>query len=230
MDLLFKVVLGLHIAGGFTALAAGLAAMVTDKGGKAHRLFGRIYFYGMTAACTASFYLAVAHPNPFLFMIGVFSYQLVAVGYRTLWLKQLYKGTIRPVWVDWLIGLVPGAFSMGMLGWGLLKVTAGDGFGVTGLVFGGIGLSIAVRWLRSFYVPPKEKSKWLFTHLQSMGGGYIATATAFLVVNVHVLPPIVVWLAPTAIGATIISFVTAKYKKKLAGKQPIPFVTEPAGA
>ncbi len=58
-------------------------------------------------------------------------------------------------------------------------------------------------------------SYWFQNHISRMGGSYIATVTAFLVVN---NPPyilgLVVWIAPGVIGGTIINFIRRSYHKK----------------
>src|SRR5215213_10031555 len=96
MTTLFTILLIVHIAGGGTALIAGFIAMLNTKGGPIHRTAGKFYFWGMTAACVAALYLSIAHPNAFLLMVAVFSYQLVAIGYRSLYLKKLFTGTVKP--------------------------------------------------------------------------------------------------------------------------------------
>ena len=214
MQTLFNIFLAFHIAGGSVALVAGLVAMLADKGGTLHRVAGKLFFWGMAAACSSSFYLAVAHPNLFLFTVGVFSFQLVAIGYRSLRLKKLHTGRVKPALVDWAIGLVAGAFNLVLLCWGVYEVANGRMFGIVGLVFGSGGLWNSFRWLRQFFALPGDKRQWLYTHFQAMGGGYIATATAFLVVNNTFFPPLTVWLGPGVIGAAVISFTTARYKRK----------------
>lgn len=216
MQTLFNIFLGLHITGGSIALITGIVAMIADKGGRTHRVSGKLYFYGMTAACASSFYLAVAHPNLFLFTVGVFSYQMVAIGYRSLWLKKIHTGKIKPQLVDWAIGLVAGVFNAVLISWGAYEVLNGRMFGIVGLAFGGGGLFNSIRWLKQFYIAPTDKRQWIYSHFQAMGGGYIATATAFLVVNVNFISPLAVWLTPGLIGTLIITITTAKYKRKYA--------------
>ena len=221
MQTIYSAFLGLHIAGGFLALAIGLVAMFTAKGSKAHKMSGKIYVWGMTAACGSAFYMAIAKPNPFLLMIGVFSYQLVAMGYRAVYLKKLHVKPIAPNWLDWTIGLVPMLVNTIMTIWGIRTIMTGNIFGVTGLVFGAIGVTLAVSWLRQFFKRPVEKNHWVLRHFQNMGGAYIATSTAFLVVNVHFLPPLIIWLAPTIIGTAIMYVITSKYKTaRIAVRQP----------
>lgn len=58
----------MHIAGGTVALVSGLVAMLTEKGGKAHRLAGKIYFGGMTAVFVGAVIVAIGHRKDFLLM------------------------------------------------------------------------------------------------------------------------------------------------------------------
>jgi len=223
---LFTAVLILHIAGGGTALIAGFMAMLNVKGGPVHRTSGKFFFWGMTASCASAVYLSLAHPNSFLLMIAFFSYQLVAIGYRSLYLKKLFTGTIKPKPVDWLIGVVPAIFNISIFGWGLDNVFHQEYFGITGIVFGSIGLMYSFNWLRSFFIPPKEKQHWLFSHFQGMGAAYIAAVTAFMVVNISFLPPLLVWLSPTVVGAALITLTTIKYKRKFLQNQKIKYITD----
>ena len=226
MDALFKTLLGVHIAGGGTALIAGFIAMLNVKGGPVHRTAGKFYFWGMTVACVAALYLSIAHPNPFLLMVAVFSYQLVAIGYRSLYLKKLFTGTVKPKPVDWLIGIVPALFNISIIIWGIYKITEGNNFGIIGIVFGAIGMMYAYNWLKQFFILHKEKQHWLFSHLQGFGAAYIASVTAFLVVNINFLPPLLIWLSPGAVGAVLITLTSIKYKRKFSRNQKIKYITD----
>lgn len=226
MKTFFTILLIVHIAGGGIALIAGFIAMLNTKGGPIHRGAGKFFFCGMTAACAAAVYLSVAHPNPFLLMIAVFSYQLVAIGYRSLWLKKIFTGTVKPKAVDWLIGFVPTIFNVSIFIWGVNKITHGISFGIVGIVFGIIGLIYAFNWIKRFYILPKEKQHWLFSHLQGFGAAYIASVTAFLVVNVNFLPPFLIWLSPTVVGAVLITLTTIKYKKKFLKNEKLKYITD----
>lgn len=206
----------LHIIGGGTALISGFIAMLTKKGAKPHKLTGKIFFWAMTVSCSSAVYLAIVRPNQFLLMVAFFSYQLVAIGYRSVFLKKLYTGTIKPKLVDWLIGVVPAVFNLCILFWGVLLISQKRYFGVMGIVFGCIGLVYTYNWLRSFYVPPKAKQHWMFSHFQSLGAAYIATFTAFLVVNNTLLPGLLAWLLPSIVGSVIITLTSIKYRKKFA--------------
>jgi hypothetical protein len=109
---------------------------------------------------------------------------------------------------------------------GINKVSHGNNFGTTGIVFGSIGLLFAFNWLKQFFILPKEKRHWVFSHLQGFGAAYIAATTAFMVVNIKFLPDLLVWLSPTVVGATIITLVTISYKKKFLRNQKIKYITD----
>ena len=66
---------------------------------------------------------------------------------------------------------------------------------------------------------PTHKQHWLAGHIVSMGAGYIATWTAFVVTNIRFLPPVLVWLAPSIIGTIFIALSIRRYiKPKKADK------------
>lgn len=218
MELFLRIVLILHIIGGFLALTSGLIAMTARKGGRLHRLNGKIYFGGMTAVFVSAVILSIAHHIPFLLMVGFFSYYLVVRGYRILFLKKLGRGQ-RPAVLDWVIVLVAGGFIVYLLGWGIMNAIRGVGFGFVAIVFGGLGSSFLAGDVRKFLRPSIEKMHWWYTHIASMCGGYIATVTAFVVVNVQMNPGWVPWLLPTAIGAPLIARTIVKYKKRFAVRE-----------
>ena len=209
-------ILVFHIIGGFTALVTGLIAMLTHKGGKNHRLAGKFYFWGMTAVFVSAIILSIAHDNHFLLLVGFFSYYMVVRGYRSLYLKKLGRGQ-RPQPLDWLILVVAGGFIIYFLGWGIIRLTHHEGFGIVAVVFAGLGCSFLRRDLLTLLKGPKEKMHWWYTHIGGMGGGYIATTTAFLVTNIHFSPSWVIWLVPTAIGAPLLFSTIARYRKQFAG-------------
>src|SRR5262244_3758779 len=78
----------IHIAAGTIGLFVAPAAMVTLKGGRAHRRWGKIYFWSMATVTVTALVLAAWRPNYFLLMVAVFSFYLAFSGYRALYRKR----------------------------------------------------------------------------------------------------------------------------------------------
>jgi hypothetical protein len=135
-------------------------------------------------------------------------------GYRVLFLKKLDKGQ-KPVTLDWLIITISAIFIVALVGYGSWLLTRGNGMGIPAIAFGTIGSTFLILDIKNFISPPTEKMHWWFTHIGSMGGSYISATTAFVVVNIQ-LPQYgwVLWILPTMIGGTIITFTIRKYKRQ----------------
>lgn len=210
-EIFLRYMLWLHIAGGTSALLTGLGAMLTQKGSKPHRTFGKVYFWSMTAVFISAVVLAIGHQKTFLFMVAFFSYYFTVRGYRVLYLKGL--GTTQKAdWVDWLIGVVSGTFIVLLFGWGLISFVGGESMGIVAMVFGTIGMATFIQDVRTFRGVP-EKKHWWYGHIASMGGSYISATTAFVVVNIS-LPTAgwVLWVLPSVIGGALIGRTIGKYK------------------
>ncbi|MCE2995440.1 MAG: hypothetical protein ACK5RG_01740 [Cyclobacteriaceae bacterium] len=206
--------LWMHIAGGTIALVSGLIAMFATKGGKTHRLAGKIYFAGMTAVFVGALFTAIGHRKDFLLMVAFFSYYMTVRGYRILYLKKLNLGQ-KPQLMDWIISSLSGVFIISLLGWGIWALMQGVGMGIAGIMFALIGSSFLIADARNFIQPPKEKMHWWYSHISSMGGSYISAVTAFVVVNIQ-LPQHnwILWILPGIIGGIIIGRTIRKYKVK----------------
>lgn len=191
----------LHIASGFSALAAGTAAMVVKKGNKIHKAAGKIFFFAMLGVAFSGLWISYFKSNLFLFTISIFAlYQNVA-GFRSIKNKSL-----QPNALDYslaIIGLVNGA---------IMVYTTN----IVLMVFGGIQLMLVIGDIRTFRKVQKGVAlaplSWLRRHIGMKIGAYIATITAFLVVNVNNVQPYwVVWLAPTAVFIPLMIYWTKKY-------------------
>lgn len=213
METLFTVLLILHIAAGTISLISGPVSMVNRKGGRQHRLTGKVFFYAMMLVAVTAVAMAVLpnHHSPFLLIIGVFSAYLVSSGYRVLYLKGLVKGQ-KPQLLDWVTTLTMAVFAIYFIYTGVESISSSNG--VVLVVFGSIALALVVNDVRKYIKAPADKNFWLYDHITRMVAGNIAAFTAFLVVNNTVLPPVVAWLGPTVIGSAVISFFITKYKLK----------------
>lgn len=84
------------------------------------------------------------------------------------------------------------------------------------MVFGGISAILCIGQIKLFVATIKKqevsKTLWLRQHIGMMMGTYIATITAFIVVNVNDFKPAwLLWLAPTAILVPLMIYWTKKY-------------------
>ena len=90
-------------------------------------------------------------------------------------------------------------------------------FGIVAIVFGVIGLLFGMSDMRDFLHPPADKMAWWYSHMTRMLSAYIATVTAFSVVNFQFLPPVARWLWATMLGTLGIVVWTRYYRKKFGG-------------
>jgi uncharacterized membrane protein len=202
-----------HVLAGVVALAAGLVAIVTTKGGRRHNQAGKLYAATMGVVVVTALPLSVWTDDWFLFAVAVFSGYLVGSGYRVIARRR--AGLTDPTRSDY-------ALQGGMLAVGGVMV-AGGGYGtVTGVmdlgvvlaVFGLVGGVLAVRELRQYGVEPAARTPWFTRHIAFMGGGYIATVTAAITVNLTMLPEPVRWLGPTVVGFPLITYAIRKYGQR----------------
>lgn len=204
MEIAYKFYLGIHILSGFTALVTGFIAIVAQKGKKLHKITGLTFFISMVVVCVSAILISLMKDNRFLLHIGIFSFYLVYSGYRSVKNKSLNPSTM-----DWVMLLTAFVNCLAMLLSEQLVL----------IVFSVLGTSLAAQDAKLFYniIKQKEilKNQWLLRHISTMLGGYIATFTAFIVVNVSLESlPWLPWLLPTIIGTPLIAFWTKKYQPK----------------
>ncbi|MFB6139094.1 MAG: DUF2306 domain-containing protein [Halosimplex sp.] len=204
-----------HVAAGFVALFAGLGAFLTEKGGRRHRRLGRAYVYAMAVVSGSAlglFAFETTVLRQFLALVAVFSFYFALSGYRVLGRKRPADGAAA---VDWAaVGLL-GAASAGLVAMGGAMALGGGSFAPVLLVFGGIGAVFAGTDALKFR-RERDRGAWVAEHVTRMGGGYIATVTAFATVNFQFLPSLVRWLGPTVVGTPLLIYLSRTYRSKLA--------------
>ncbi len=204
METLVTVLLIVHIAAGTLALLCGFAALLSRKGQRVHLFSGRLFFYAMLVIGGSAIALSVFRPNTFLLLIAFFALYQNLNGYRAIKNKSL-----RPTWIDWVITIIGFVAGVRMLVEGNVVLW----------VFGSISTFLAIgdtishiQLLRGRQQP---KNAWLLRHIGMMMGAYIATFTAFVVVNIsYPALPWVPWLAPTVLGVPVMIWFQRKYVKK----------------
>lgn len=210
MIFLFKLLLMLHIIGGSFSLLLGSYIMIVKKGDAQHKFLGNIFFYSMLVAALVALPMSYLHPNYFLFIIGIFTTYMLISGKRYLRIKNSQDVTI----IDWSLTGVMLLFGFGFISLGVWNVVKGFYFGFVFLAFGFISLTFVYSDWKNYLGKSAFKNFGLSAHLQRMIGSYIASATAFLVVNNKILPSIVAWLLPTVILAPLIFKWSKQYSIK----------------
>ncbi len=226
-DVLIPFVLHGHAVAGSVALFVAPLAMFAHKGGSWHRFWGKTFFYSMIGVCASAIFLAIVHPENFwLALVAVFSFHMIASGYRALYYKKLHQGQ-NPVTIDkWLHGIA-GVVNGGLLIWGLSHFFMGvrSTQAILYTVFGVIGMGMVIMQFSRFYQRKHDRRSWWYGHMTGFLGGYIATLSAFSAVNLSMIhPPWLRWLWPTIIGTPLIILWTRYYKKQFAsGKRARDF-------
>ncbi|MEI8279563.1 MAG: hypothetical protein WCG87_07340 [Bacteroidota bacterium] len=215
---MYKTLLVIHILIGIAALSSGAFAIFSKKGGKLHTQSGKIYYTSMFGIGISALCMTLMKWNPFLLAIAIFSTYLTYSGKKSIdnWrLKHAYVPGIKdkiPFYIAFITSIV-------MILWPITIMMSEHKYFVPILsVFGLIMFSLSRRDIQMYnnadnFLP--RNKKWLLRHIGSMGGAYIATCTAFLLNNIHIDPPWILWLLPTAIGAPIITLAIIKWIKKL---------------
>ena len=214
MEQLLHILIYTHVAAGTLSLVAAPVALAVTKGARAHRLWGKIFFYCMSWIFVSATWLSIYKNNLFLLLIGVFSFYNVVSGYRSLYHKHLHRGG-KPGWIDWAAVAIATGFNIYFVAMGVRLLSTGQAIAYLCLLFGGIGLLNAVQNLRKFLKPPADKNEWLFQHIGGFMGGFIASVTAFSTQVLVFLPDFWVWAWPTLVGSPLIAFWVRYYKKRL---------------
>ena len=224
MQQFLKLTLYLHVFAGFTALTTGLVPMFSKKGSRTHTTWGKVFYWAMfVVALTALIRFQMKLNLIFLAGIAVFSFYNTFTGVRLVHRKDNPK----PKFIDWFGAILMVISSMGMLYFSYLAYRNNNVFYTTlFVIFGLFMLLLSLEDLRVFAGKkqidndvPLQTRYWFQNHISRMGGAYIATVTAFLVVNnPPQIPGLVVWIAPGVIGGFIIGRTRKFYMDKF-GKQ-----------
>jgi len=169
--------------------------------------------------------LSVVRPKPFLLLISLFSFFLTWSGYKAIrWknkplagLALIFNRILTPIFL--LAGCI--MIALALLGWSGFSVSDSlDQLNTLlfsfGIIFSGLA---AAEWKQMIRPGFNSRYWWIYRHISGMAGAYIATFTAFLVVNNEFLPELVAWFGPTVIGSPLIFLWVRKYRKKFNRKQ-----------
>ena len=211
----------LHIVAGALSLLAGAVALRARKGGRPHRRAGQLFFAAMIAIAGTAVLLALVRPNHFLLFLGLFSLYLALTGRVALLRKGLPPRTPAPA----LHLLPPALFGLIALGFAALAFTGGA---LVFQIFVALALVLVVSQLRALRRGGEYRVHWLLDHMTGFSTAYIASLTAFLVVNApRLLPPepllgLLVWLGPTLVGVPLLRRAGARLTAPERARQAPP--------
>jgi hypothetical protein len=120
--------------------------------------------------------------------------------------------------MDWLLTYTMLVFGSAFIIFGTYNLVKANYFGIVLLVFGSLSLLFVYQDYLNFKNKSTVKNFWLTTHIQRMIGSYIASVTAFLVVNNTILPGVIAWLLPTLLLVPFIIKWSRKHEIKLGQK------------
>lgn len=178
---IYPTVLALHIATGLGAVLIGIAPVLTRKGGRAHRLSGRIFAVCMATLLACAWVMTALKMNTYLLALSASATLTLFSGLRVPGRKRPdLRRADRARRLDWLV-------TLGIAGVGglvLWQVLTGRNVGPAAvsmaLVYGLMSMSLWDMW--RFLRPtdwPFSPELWRYEHLWKMIGAYSAVLSAF---------------------------------------------------
>jgi accessory gene regulator protein AgrB len=138
--------------------------------------------------------------------MGLFTIYLLIAGYRGLRFRQTNPS------LEWDKRL---ALALGITGlvWITFPILLYQKINVISTVFGVVCLYFGLSDLRMLRRPQVLQKRWLYIHLGKTIGAYLASVTAFVVVNNVFAVPMYNWFGPSIIGTLYIVYWNRKLKK-----------------
>lgn len=236
MDTLIGSLRWIHIVIGFMGLAAFWVPVVTRKGGRAHKQFGKVfalsgYIVGTTAVATTTLRLGAAladgeRPTDnvaafgfllFLHYLGWVTLALVHHAVQVVRTRRDPAAIRTPVHL--MLTVVPPVLSIAVVAYALLYWSP---VSIVLLVLSPLGFMIFQDLRKYRASPPAEKMGWFYAHMGAMLGAGVAFHTAFLVfgasrwLDLSILGPFnwVPWVLPGVIGTIGGSAWERHYRRK----------------
>lgn len=222
----------IHVLTALLSLVVAPVAMIVQKGGRSHRLWGKVYFWGMIVANLSAFILLTYRFNIFLLGVTIISLYGALFGYRVLYRKRPENGQ-GPIWFDWFLTIITLFAGIMLIIWSIAAffgtTLAGPPLGndapliiiLLPLAFGSMITSSTIHDLYRLVRPVQDKNWWWYDHMNAMLGSYIGLTTALMVQQVGPRLPEniawLVWILPGILGSVGISKWIGYYRRKFNG-------------
>ena len=209
---LAKILLYFHAALGGISLLAGFMAALVNKFGVYHKPAGKIFYFSLLYSSIIAIILTClpGHHNQFFLCIAIFSLYQIITGRRAIQYKRNQKYQRFDQGLAYVLFLT----ALSMIAIGFVEK---EGLRVLLWVFGTFCAYLSIEDTIRHRHPQNRVKNWMTVHINQMGGGFIASVTAFIVVN-GIFPGIWGWFLPGIIGGFFIARAQRKYvvKTKLA--------------
>ncbi|MEM7368165.1 MAG: hypothetical protein AAF587_06150 [Bacteroidota bacterium] len=224
MGFISSSLLTLHIVAGFISIILFWIPVFTRKGGKNHRLIGKIYVRLMWVVVISAAILSVENlltgetiMGAFLGFISLITANPLFYGIAILKQKKGLSPTYQTIHLIFKSAIVLAGIALIAYGISL----NGKGTAVLMFIFGGLGVSDLPGLIRELKNPPKE-TEWFKEHLVGMCTSGIAAYTAFFVFGASrffqpLFPgywAVIPWIAPSIVGVIGIRYTVNQYRKK----------------
>lgn len=173
MENFIKTLIYIHAFFGGLGLMAGVISILVRKGGKVHKLWGKIFSIGMVTSSLLSLIVAIfpCHENMFLFLIGIFTIYMVLAGNRALTLKVSIKSKADVFDKSISYTMLGIAFLMLILG--IICFIKDNNLWKLYFFFGSIGLFMTSRDFKAFKNFTTDNKVYIINHIGRMVGAFI---------------------------------------------------------
>ncbi|GAW40240.1 hypothetical protein SH203_00637 [Brevundimonas sp. SH203] len=178
---LFSSFLIVHVSTGLCAGLVGVLPVVTQKGGRAHRFWGRLFAGLMAVLLVCAWAMTALRFNTYFLALSATATLSLFSGVRVLGRKRPdLKAEDRARPLDWAATL--GVIGIGL--WVLVLLASGrsDGPSTVSAALAASALTMGVWDLWRFAAPtswPFSTNLWTYEHLAKMLGAYSAVLSAF---------------------------------------------------
>lgn len=230
MEFIVKTLLFLHVSFGFASLVLFWLPVFMKKGGKGHRVIGRLYVYAMWVVVGTAAMLSIKNLIIGKYFMAVFLGFISLITSNTLWYgmailrRNAQEQKMFQVTHTVLDGLMS-VCGLALLVWGIYL--GGNGNALLLIIFGTLGCTVIPSFVRKLRKPYKKEDR-IKGHMVGLLTSGIAAYSAFFVFGGYtwmekILPgmwQVLPWVAPGVVGAFGITLGVKYYRKKGLVRQP----------
>lgn len=224
MEFIVKSLLFLHVSFGFTSLVLFWLPVFMKKGGKGHRIVGKLYVYAMWVVVGSAALLSVKNVIIGKYFMASFLGFIALITANPLWYgmailkKDKVCSSLKGRLIFESIVLV---CSIGLLGLGFYGIWSDHDANILLFIFGGLGLT-AIPTILQLRKVDATKTDRVKEHMIGLLTSGIAAYTAFFVFGGYtwmqtILPgmwQVLPWVAPGLLGGIGITLGVKYYRRK----------------